>query len=124
MLFNQYLFKVGLLYLKKKEKKEEEVLISLNLHSLIITVYKSENWIKNIYHNDDLKNTFGYYLFCWKLKIIKKVTVWVLVNVHMSDCMNSATDTKLKKIIIKKVKNADAKSKQTLLECNITKHSF
>ena len=42
----------------------------------------------------------------------------------MSDCMNSATDTKLKKKIIKKVKNADAKSKQTLLECNITKHSF
>ena len=69
MLFNQYLFKVGLLYLKKKE----EVLISLNLHSLIITVYKSENWIKNIYHNDDLKNTFEYYLFCWILKIIKKL---------------------------------------------------
>ena len=74
MLFNQYLCNVGLLYFKKKEKKkEEEVLISLNLHSLIITVYKSENWIKNIYHNDDLKNTFEYYLFCWKLKIIKKL---------------------------------------------------
>ena len=77
MLFNQYLFNVGLLYLKIKKK----VLISLNLHSLIITVYKSENWIKNIYHNDDLKNVnfqeltyraFGYCLFYWKLKIIKK----------------------------------------------------
>ena len=30
----------------------------------------------------------------------------------------------LKKKLIKKAKNADAKSKQTLLACNITKSSF
>ena len=42
----------------------------------------------------------------------------------MSDCMNSATGTELKKKLIKKAKNADAKSKQTLLTCNITKNSF
>ena len=51
-----------------------------------------------------------------KIENNKKVTVWVLVTIHMSDCMNSATSIGLKKKEAKNIdlENADAKSKQSL----------